>query len=220
MITTRTLACLSIVSILPFASFAHAEMGPYVGIGAGISKFQDDGFVDDIATEGSYDDSGTAYGFIAGYKFSENFSLEWTYKDYNYSEFNVESLSNTEMQAWHISALVAYPMQDSPLGRMDVFGKFGFGESDFRYKGTLNFGDVDDDDEDETLNVSEVQTSESFVLGVGTQFYINEDFRIRTELDMTTFNLDASFGTGSETYLTKDYMFQAMSATASLVYAF
>lgn len=220
MITTRTLACLSLVSILPFASVVHAEMGPYVGMGVGFSKFNDDGFIDDIATDGDFDDSGMAYGFIAGYKFSDNFSVEWTYKDYNYDEYGVDSLSDAEMQAWHIAGLVAYPMQDSPLGRMDLYGKFGFGESDFRYKGTLNFGDVDNDGDDETLNTSEEQTSESFILGVGAQFYVNQDFRIRTELDITTFNLDASFGNGADTYLTKDYAFQAMSATASIVYAF
>ena len=113
MITIRTLACLSILSL---ASFAHAEMGPYAGIGVGMTQFNDDGFIDDISTEGDFDDSGTAYRFLAGYKFSDNFSAEWSYQDYNYNEYGMDSLSNVEMQAWHISAVVTYPLTDTPLG--------------------------------------------------------------------------------------------------------
>jgi opacity protein-like surface antigen len=222
MITKRTLACLSIVSLLPFTSIAHAEMGPYVGIGAGFTKFNDDGFISDITDEqdDDWDDTGTAYRFIAGYKFSEHFSAEWTYQDYNYNEYDIKALSSVEMQAWHISALASYPIEESFLGKLDLYGKFGFGESDFRYKGEINFGDRDGDDEDEIVNVSEEQTAESLIFAAGAQFYINEDFRVRTELDWTTFELDDAFGTGPDTIFNKDYSFTAVSLTASVLYAF
>ncbi|GLQ33041.1 outer membrane beta-barrel protein [Litoribrevibacter albus] len=217
MITTRTLACLSIVSLLPFTSLVHAEMGPYVGIGAGFTQFDDDGFIDDLGAEDGWDDSGTAYRFIAGYKFSDNFSAEWSYQDYNYNEYGVDALSNVEMQAWHLSVLAAYPIEESPLGKLDIFGKLGFGEADYRYKGVYT---NDTGSSQQTFSVGEEQTSESFILGAGAQFYLNPDFRLRTELDMTTFNLDTSFGNGSVTYVTRDYSFRAMTASASIVYAF
>lgn len=207
MITTRTLACLSIVSILPFASFAHAEMGPYVGIGAGISKFDDDGFIEESQGDSDWDDSGTAYGFLAGYKFSDNFSLEWSYQDYDYNEYGVDSLSNVDMQAWHISALIALPFEDSSLGKLDLYGKVGFGESDYSYREAQE-------------GLGEEQKSESFILGGGAQFYIDQHFRVRTELDLTTFNLNASYGTTENSYITKDHTFTAMTAKASIVYAF
>lgn len=220
MITTRTLAYLSLVSLLPFTSLVHAEMGPYVGIGAGVTQFNDDGFIGDITENSDWDDTGTAYRFLAGYKFSDNFSVEWTYQDYDYNEYGIESLSSVDLQAWHISGVVLLPIEDSPLGKMDVFGKLGFGESDFSFKGLVNFGNRDEDPEDETLNVSEEQSSESFILGAGAQFYVDEHFRIRTELDLTTFVLDAAFGTSATNYLTKDYLFTGLTASASLVYAF
>ncbi|MFC3152572.1 porin family protein [Litoribrevibacter euphylliae] len=207
MITTRTLACLSLVSILPFASVVHAEMGPYVGIGAGITKFYDDGFIEDNQGNGDWDDSGTAYGFVAGYKFSNNFSIEWSYQDYDYNEYGVDSLSDVDMQAWHISGLMALPFEETFLGKLDLYGKLGFGESDFSYR-QAQFG------------VGEDQTSESFILGGGSQFYINQNFRIRTELDITTFNLEASTSQNATSYLTKDYTFTALTAKAMLVYAF
>ena len=222
MIIKRTLAFLSMVSLFSFTAIAHAEMGPYVGMGAGITFFEDDGFVDDATrgNEADWDDTGTAYGFLAGYKFSNNFSVEWNYQDYDYNEYGIDALSAVDMQAWHIIAIVAHPVEESFLGKLDLFGKFGFGESDYSYTGSLNFGDLDGDGDDETLTSSEQQTSESFIIGGGAQFYIDDHFRIRTDFDLTSFNLDVSYGTGPTTYRTQDYTFFAYTAKASVIYMF
>jgi len=207
MIIKRTLAFLSMVSLFSFTAIAHAEMGPYVGIGAGITKFDDDGFIEESQGTSDWDDTGTAYGFLAGYKFSNNFSVEWNYQDYDYNQYSIDSLSEVDMQAWHIVALVGHPIEESFLGKLDLFGKFGFGESDYSYSESQG-------------GIGESQTSESFILGGGAQFYLDDHFRIRTDFDLTTFNLDVSYGTGPTTYRTKDYTFFAYTAKASVIYMF
>ncbi len=209
MIIKRTLACLSAVSVLLLSNMSYAEMGPYVGVGGGYTKFDDDGFIEESTGDSDWDDSGTAYRFIAGYKFSENFSVEWSYQDYDYNEYGVDSVSEVDMQAWHVSGVLAYPIYESALGHLDLFGKLGFGESDYTYREVQR-------------GLGEEQSSESLIFGGGAQFYMDEHFRIRTELDFTTFNLDVAFGTegNTETFQTKDYTFIAMTASASVVYLF
>ena len=207
MITKRTLAYLSLISFMSLASFSHAEMGPYIGIGAGFTDFDDDGFIEDSQGTDDWDDSGTAYGFIAGYKFSDNFSVEWNYRDYDYNEYGVDSISDIDMQAWHISGVAAYPIPESFLGKLDLFAKLGFGESDYSYSQAQS-------------GLGEEQKSESFIFGGGANFYINKNFRIRTEIDITTFNLDVSYSNSPTTFIEKDYTFLATTAQASIVYAF
>ncbi|GAA3943369.1 outer membrane beta-barrel protein [Litoribacillus peritrichatus] len=222
MIIKRTLACLSAVSALFIANVSHAEMGPYVGIGGGFTQFDDDGFVKESTGDSDWDDSGTAYRFIAGYKFSENFSIEWTFQDYDYNEYGVDSVSEVDMQAWHVSGVLSYPIPESPFGPMEVFGKLGLGESDYLFSGRVNLGlgDQNNDGNVDTIPYKEQQTNESILLGGGAQFHINEDFRIRTELDITTFGLDVAYGINSDSFTSKDYQFYAVTASASLVYLF
>lgn len=212
MIITRTLACLSLISGLLAAGQTHAEMGLYAGMGAGITSFEDDDFVETTTNgeESGWDDTGTAYRFVAGYKFSDNFSIEWTYQDYDYNEYNVEGLSDLDLQGWHVSGIAAYPMYHSPLGRLDIFGKLGFGESELTYR-QAQYGQF-----------GEEHTSESFLLGGGVQFYVSESVRIKTELDATWFNLDANYGVpgSTDTYVSEDFSFLVYTASASLVYFF
>jgi len=207
MIIKRTLAFLSMVSLFSFTAVSHAEMGPYVGMGAGITKFDDDGFIEDSQGTSDWDDSGTAYGFLAGYKFSNNFSIEWNYQDYDYNEYGIDSLSDLDIQAWHVAALVAYPFEESFVGKLDVFGKVGFGESDYSYSEAQG-------------GIGESQTSESFILGGGVQFYMDDHFRVRTDIDLTSFNLDVSYATSLNSHVRKDYTFIAYTAKASVIYMF
>jgi hypothetical protein len=194
-------------SLLSAGSLAHAEMGPYVGISAGLTSFDDDGFIQESQGRSDWDSTGTAFGFLAGYKFSDNFSMEWNFRNYDYGEYGIDALSAVDMQAWHISSTVGMPFKDTAVGNFDIFGKFGFGESDYSYVEAQN-------------GAGESQTGESFILGGGAQFYIDEHFRIRTEVDITTFVLDVSYANSPTTFVTKDYLFTATSLTASLVYMF
>lgn len=212
MIITRTLACLSLVSGLLATGQTHAEMGFYAGMGLGLTSFEDDGFVEATTNgeESGWNDTGSAYRFLAGYKFSDNFSVEWAYQDYNYNEYTVGGLSDMELQAWHVAGIASYPMYHTPLGRLDLFGKMGFGESDLTYR-QAQYGQF-----------AEAQTSESVLVGGGAQFYISDSIRLKTELDLTWFNLDASYGVpgSTNTYVSSDFFFQAYTASASLVYFF
>ena len=154
MIIKRLLTGLSMLTCFSFSHLAQAEIGLYVGIGVGLTSIEDDGFIDDTSGGADdWDDTGTAYRFLAGYKFSDNFSVEWSNQNYDYDEYSIDAVSDVGLQAWHISAIAAYPLYESPMGRMDVFGKIGFGEAEFSYQ-QAQFG-----------SLAQEQTSESILLG-------------------------------------------------------
>jgi OmpA-OmpF porin, OOP family len=90
-----------LVAALASASVAAADQGFYVGLDAGMSSFgvsqeelddvafgaiEDAGF--SVTTPGSdFDDSGTAYGLVVGYRISKNFAVEGSYVDLGQADY-------------------------------------------------------------------------------------------------------------------------------------
>jgi opacity protein-like surface antigen len=96
--------------------------GPYLGLGAGLSHYNDDGRLQSIDT-----DYTAAYRFYAGAFINKHLSVEI---DYNYLKaFSATSESGNSVEekfeVLTVAALAHYPVWEE---RIDWFAKFGAGE--------------------------------------------------------------------------------------------
>jgi opacity protein-like surface antigen len=96
--------------------------GPYLGLGAGLSHYNDDGRLRSIDTEYT-----TAYRFYAGAFINEYLSVEIDYTYLKAFSGTSESGSSIEekFEALTVAALAHYPVWEE---RIDWFAKFGAGE--------------------------------------------------------------------------------------------
>ncbi len=130
-----------VLSILLFCSFLLADRdgGPYIGLGYGLSQYDDD----NIYKEQKVDDSKplTIYG---GAYINKNFSVELSYVGFNIlDDYKVVDDSDIEQSisfsSLNVSTLVHYAFFDDIL---DVYGKFGVGETSASEAGSSGFAMV------------------------------------------------------------------------------
>lgn len=144
--------------------------GPYLGVGAGLSDYYDDGRLERFSTEYA-----TSYRLYAGAFINENFSVEI---DYAYlKEFHGTSRSGSaveeKFEALTVAALAHYPVWEN---RIDWFAKFGAGEVFWNEK-----------EETQTQGDS----TGTLLLGAGVGYRPVERLTFNLGYDYYIFNLDA-----------------------------
>ncbi len=108
--------------LLPLALLAGERAGPYLGAGAGIANYRDDGRLASI--EGTDE---TRYHFNAGAFINKYFSVEFALAHFNdFGGIDRDGVSVREsFNTLTADALVHYPVMND---RLDFFGKFGAGQ--------------------------------------------------------------------------------------------
>ena len=96
-------------SLLVLSTSVVAE-GGYIGLSAGQTDIDEDGF-----------DKGTSVAITGGYKFNENFAIEGSYIDLGDSEDNDAPVWTIEADGFNFSAVGIIPVSET----IDIFGKVG-----------------------------------------------------------------------------------------------
>ena len=126
-----------ILSILLFCSVLTADRsGPYVGLGYGLSQFDDDGIYKELKENEST--SMTLYG---GAYINKYLSVELAYVNMTFgNSYKAVDATNVEKElsfsSLNVSTLVHYAFFDDVL---DFYGKFGVGQMDANGVGTTRF---------------------------------------------------------------------------------
>jgi OOP family OmpA-OmpF porin len=129
----RSFALFSILlASLVSASYAAEPLqnGFFIGGSVGSSELDDDGAFNGL----SFDDSDTAFGILAGYKFNKNFAVEARYTDTG--SFEVEFIDiDTEVISIHAVGIIPF------ANGWSIYGQLGLGRVN------LDAGGLGDDDE-------------------------------------------------------------------------
>jgi hypothetical protein len=156
-----------------FHSLAYAaqplQQGFYIGGSAGVSEFDDDDLISDIGF--SLDDSDTAFGILAGYKFNKHFAIEARYTDTG--DFEVSNGFNSvdiETDIISIHAVGIIPFANG----MSIYGQLGIGSVGY---------DIDDFDEDETVGSA----------GLGVSYNATENLSFAFQVDAYAWEDDEGF---------------------------
>jgi hypothetical protein len=108
-----------------FLSVAHAaeplQSGMFIGGSAGSSELDDDGRFNGF----SFDDSDTAFGILAGYKFNKHFAIEARYTDTG--SFKVSSLGSSTDIDTDIISIHAVGIIPFGISGWSVYGQLGLG---------------------------------------------------------------------------------------------
>ena len=117
-----------ILSIILFCSLLLADRdgGPYIGLGYGLSKYDDD----TVYKEQKIDDSESIIVYAGAY-INKHLSVEVGYVDFNFEEsYTAIDKANAEVSlnfsSINVSTLAHYAFFDDVL---DFYGKFGVGEA-------------------------------------------------------------------------------------------
>lgn len=149
------LACVLLMFAVPGMAVESKANGGYIGGGAGMSVFEDDGAFDGF----SFDDTDTALMIFGGYKFGKYFALEGRYTDYG--SFSVIGIG------FDVSALSVHAV-----------GSIPFGTSGWELFGQLGFGQV-------SLDLAGDSTDESaFGMGIGIRYSFSERLSVAAQTDV------------------------------------
>jgi OOP family OmpA-OmpF porin len=183
---------LSAMALSPLAAHA-ADSNWYALIAIGQSTFDVDksplddtfGAADLAVDSSSLDDSDTGYKIQAGYKFSENFALEFGYMDFGRASYSGDAVPSEDIFNFHLGADVkAYGFNVDAVGTLplgsgfSVFGKAGLvltrTEVSVSVSGSGVGGSASVDDD-------ESETGAAPSLGVGVAFDLNDTLSVRLE---------------------------------------
>ncbi len=127
-----------ILSIVIFCTvlFADRDGGPYIGLGYGVSQYDDDS----VYKEKKIDDS-TSYNIYGGAYINKHLSVELGYVDFNSGDaYRVVDEQDNEkalsFSSINVSTLAHYAFFDDIL---DFYGKFGVGQISASGIGTSGF---------------------------------------------------------------------------------
>ena len=125
---------------LCLASLWADRSGPYLGIGYGLSPYNNDGYYKDIGFTTVSDDRLKAFRVYGGAYINEYFSVELDYTDFDVSgakNGSGQSIQN-DFSAMSVSTLVHYPAWDK---KIDWYAKFGAGEIRWKQSGAQHRAD-------------------------------------------------------------------------------
>lgn len=175
-----------IVLVLLFSSiYADRDGGPYIGLGYGLSQFNDDGVYDTFKN-----DKSNAAGFYLGAYINKHLSVEFNYADFTAYEstvgYEVSDTENLRFYFKNFSTLAHYAFFDD---LWDFYAKVGVGEVT---QGALDIEGF------------------SYVLGLGTSIRLSEMISIKLAYDRYSFGLDNNNDNSSDNDLSIDYIYTAL----------
>lgn len=144
--------------------------GPYLGVGAGLSYYNDDGRLQRVST-----DHASSYRFCAGAFINEYLSVEidYAYLKAFQGTSEIGEAVEEKFEALTVAALAHYPVWEN---RIDLFAKFGAGELFWSETGKTQ----KQDDSTGTL-----------LVGAGVGYRPTERLTFNLGYDYYTFSLDA-----------------------------
>ena len=163
---------LTVLSMLAMNAAYAAETkssGGYIGGSVGTAELDDDGLLSDFGA--SLDDSDSAAGIFAGYKFNKYFAVEARYSylgEYSVCGFFCEDIE--------VDALSVHVIGIIPLGTsgVEIYGQLGIAAVSFEF---------DSEDETETAGSA----------GLGIQYGATENFVIGLQVDAYAYEEDGGF---------------------------
>ena len=169
------LRLLAVMALLFSFAAADRDGGPYIGLGYGVSKYNDDGFY--AALKDDRTKSATFYG---GAYINKHLSVELAYVSFDAwhssDGYKIDENTSLGFSAISVSTLAHYAFFDDVL---DFYAKFGVGEMSRSGIGGSGF---------------------TFVYGVGGSFRLDERYSIKLAYDMYDFTYDNSTENAIDTY--------------------
>ncbi len=174
------------IALLFSLAIADREGGPYIGLGYGVSKYNDDSFYASLK-----DDRTSSATFYGGAYINKHLSVELAYVSFDAwhssDGYKVDENTSLGFSAISVSTLAHYAFFDDVL---DFYAKFGVGEMSQSGIGGNGF---------------------TFVYGVGGSFRFDERYSIKLAYDMYDFTYDNSTETTIDTYDMKiHYVYTAL----------
>jgi OOP family OmpA-OmpF porin len=172
-------ACVTSALLASAPAFAADDSGFYIGAGFGEMAIE----VNDIADLGvKFDDSGTTWKILGGYRFMKYFGAEVEYIDGGDAEdsfreeegpYFAEADVTISLSGWNASAVGILPLGE----KFSVFGKLGFimWDADFEAKLDTNVPDVADFSERGTDDGTDLSW------GLGAEFDFTDNFGVIVE---------------------------------------
>ncbi len=160
-----------ILVLLLMLSFAYAdrEGGPYIGVGYGQQKYNDDGLYTALKEKRS-----ESLNFYAGAYMNKYFSVELDYvKIAPYTAVLKSKNVKLDLSIVTVSTLVHYPLYNDMF---DTYIKFGVGDIREKNANAKGF---------------------TFVYGLGTSFRVSELISIKLSYDLYPFGYDQADATGT-----------------------
>ena len=176
-----------ILACMLFFGMLHADRdgGPYIGIGHGLSVFNDDALFPD--QEAKANPTAIIY---AGAYINKHLSVELNYTSFNAFGLNegyrVEDQKYTSGQAVGVSTLAHYAFFDDQL---DFYARFGVADVSLSEFGSGGF---------------------SFLVGAGTSWRVNQWFALRFAYEQYQFDYDADNNSQVDRHFSVDYIYTAM----------
>ena len=146
-------------------AFGDRDGGPYLGIGYGVSKYNDDGLYEKLKK-----DESNALKIYAGAYINKYLSVALGYVSFDAfgtdSGYEDDAKKSLVASVLSVSTLAHYPFFDDTL---DVYAKFGVGE----------------------LAVSALSSNGfTFVVGAGVGYRFDEKYSLKIAYDMCSFNYE------------------------------
>ena len=164
---------------------ADRDGGPYIGVGYGVSQFNDDGVYSAFKN-----DKSDASSFYLGAYINKHLSVEYNYADFTaYGKTEGYKVNDTDSLKFYfknISTLAHYAFFDDTW---DFYTKLGVGEVT---QGKLDIEGF------------------SFVLGIGTSIRVSEMISFKIAYDRYSFGYDSDNDNSSDYDLSIDYIYTAL----------
>ena len=159
--TSRLALCAALLA----ASAAWADNDSGLYLGGGIGQFNIEGDVDNVNFEGDDD----AYKLFVGWRFNKFIGVEFDYIDFGTAS---DSAAGFDIDA-DVKGYAPYVVGTLPLGPIELFAKAGYLFYDFDVEVQGPGGGVSDDNSDEDL-----------VYGVGAGLTLFEHLHARVEYEI------------------------------------
>lgn len=175
------LSCLLLFGMLE----ADRDGGPYIGLGYGVSKFNDDALFPNQETKANQ-----SALFYAGAYINKHLSVELNYTSFNAFGINdgyrVEDQKYISGHALGVSTLAHYAFFDD---RLDFYARFGVADLTLSEFGSGGF---------------------SFLVGAGTSWRVNDWFALRLAYEQYQFDYDADSNNVVDRHFSIDYIYTGM----------
>ena len=119
------------------------ERGGYIGAAYGVTKYEDDGALEDDFGLFDLDDSGQAWQLYGGYRFFKYFAVEGRYTDFGDYTSEDNFGFGAEIEAKY-STLTAHAIGIYPFGQsgFDIYGQAGLGAVFYEAKGRIPWPEI------------------------------------------------------------------------------
>lgn len=169
----KRLLVAAVTSLMATTAFAQSHVyspdeGPYVGVGIGHAKLDNDTFDDLDRLGASTDDTDTAYKLYAGYQFNPNFAIEAGYVDFG--EFTASANNGFDSAK---ASLKADGFTTALVGKLPIangfgiYGKLGLIAWDADLKESSNIGGIN-------YNESASEDGTDPFYGAGAEYVIDQ----------------------------------------------